>query len=200
LNFRKLKNLSLRNNSLTSIPPSISSLLSLKKLDLSGNKLSSLPHSIENLKNLTHLNIAKNNFSKIPEYIKSLQNLESIDIGNNPFVSLESFKFLFSNPKLILNLEQSIGSLNIPKKIINLWFDKKYDEIMQYYTPPITEIAQKYAQNPKSLTGHEFERFETEATNVVRDILELSLPKNDSMLKIINEKLKIDLNNGLKLM
>ncbi|QEE16549.1 leucine-rich repeat domain-containing protein [Promethearchaeum syntrophicum] len=200
LNFKKLKSLSLASNSLLYIPPSIGDLRNLQKLNLYNNKISSLPHTIENLQNLTHINIARNNFTTIPEYIKNLKNLKSIDIDKNPFVSLESFKFLYSNRKLIINGKQSIGSLNIPKKIKNLWFDGKYDEIMQYYTPPITEIAQKYAQDPKSLTGLEFERLETEATNEVRDILELSLPKDDSMLKIINDKLKFGLRNGLKLM
>ena len=71
---------------------------------------------------------------------------------------------------------------------------------MQYYTPPIAEIAQQYAQNPNSLTNHELKRLETEATNEVRDILELSLPTTDPILKFINEKLKIDLNNGFGLM
>ncbi len=50
------------------------------------------------------------------------------------------------------------------------------------------------------MTDHELERLKFEATQDVRDILELSLPKNDPILKIINEKLKIELNNGLELM
>jgi hypothetical protein len=46
----------------------------------------------------------------------------------------------------------------------------------------------------------EIERLKTEATNEVRDILELSLPNTDLILKILNEKLKIKLTNGFGLM
>ena len=208
LNFKKLSMLSLRSNSMSTIPSSIGDLRNLKELDLYNNNLSTLPHSIGNLKNLANLNIARNKFPKIPEYIKNLNNLKKIDISYNPFVSLESFKYLFSNPNLTIKsdfaiatyFKQTIGGLEIPKEVKNYWYERNYEKIMQYYTPPITEIAQIYAQNPKSLKNNELERLRTEATKEERNIIELSLPKNDPILKIINDKLKIDLKNGFGLM
>ncbi|QEE16135.2 leucine-rich repeat domain-containing protein [Promethearchaeum syntrophicum] len=208
LNFKKLTHLSLRTNSLTSLPQSIGNLRNLREMNLYNNELSSLPHSIKNLKNLTRLNIGRNNFTRIPENIKHLKNLESIDISYNPFVSLESFRYLFFNPALTIisdfasskNYKLSIGGLTIPKEVKNYWHEKNYEGIMQYYTPPIIEIAQKYAHNPKSLTHHELKRLETEVTEKERRILELTLPKNDPILRIINEKLKIELSNGFGLM
>lgn len=204
LNFKKLTHLSLRTNLLDSIPPSISSLSNLKELDLCDNNLSTLPHSMENLENLTHLNIAWNNFRKIPECIKHLKSLKSIDIGHNFFVSLESFKYIFSNPNLTIDRRFRDGFSfypdTTPKEVINYWYAGNYEKIMQYYTPPIAEIAQKYAKYPKSLTNHEIERLKFEAAKEERDILELSLSKDDPILKIINEKLKIQLRNGLGLM
>lgn len=208
LNFKKLTKLSLSYNFLNSIPPSIDSLHNLKEMNFYSNKLSTLPHSIENLPNLTHLNIGKNNFSTIPETIKNLKNLKTIDISYNPFFSLESFKYLFSNPELSITshfdiadyFKLTIGGLEIPKEVKNYWYERNYEKIIEYYTPPIAEIAQKYAQNPNSLTNHELIRLETEATNKVRDILELSLRDNDPILEMINRKFKIDLNNGLGIM
>ncbi len=205
LNLKKLTNLNLRNNCLSSIPPSIDILQNLRELNLSNNELSALPHTIRDLKNLTHLNISGNNFAKIPEYLK---NLKTIDISNNPFISLESFKYLFSNPNLTITSRlgpmdekyYSINSLKIPKKVKDYWYDGNYEKIIHYYTPSISEIAQKYAQAPKSLTNREIERLKDEATIEERNILELSLPKNDPILKIINEKLKINLKNGFELM
>nr|WP_147663016.1 leucine-rich repeat domain-containing protein [Candidatus Prometheoarchaeum syntrophicum]QEE16135.1 Leucine Rich repeats (2 copies) [Candidatus Prometheoarchaeum syntrophicum] len=208
LNFKKLTYLSLQSNSIPSIPESIGDLRNLREMNLYNNELSSLPHSIKNLKNLTRLNIGRNNFTRIPENIKHLKNLESIDISYNPFVSLESFRYLFFNPALTIisdfasskNYKLSIGGLTIPKEVKNYWHEKNYEGIMQYYTPPIIEIAQKYAHNPKSLTHHELKRLETEVTEKERRILELTLPKNDPILRIINEKLKIELSNGFGLM
>ncbi|QEE15186.1 hypothetical protein DSAG12_01010 [Promethearchaeum syntrophicum] len=150
----------------------------------------------------------RDNFSTIPETIKNLKILRIIDISYNPFVSLETFKYLFSNPNLTIisdftssvNYKLTIDGLNKPEKVKKLWMDHNYEGIMQYYTHPIVEIAQKYAQDSKSLTNHERLRLETEPTNEVRDILEFSLPKNDPILKIINDKLKIHLTNGFGLM
>ncbi len=204
LNFKKLTHLSLRSNLLTTIPPSIGSFLNLRELDLSKNILTALPHSVGDLKNLTHLNIAWNSFTKIPECIKNLKNLKTIDIGHNRFVSLETFKYLFSNPNLTIDrrFQDSFSFYpdTTPIKVLNYWYSRKYEKIMQYYTLSISEIAQKYAQNPKSLTHHELERLRFEATKDVRDILELSLPKDDPILKIINDKLKFELKNGFGLM
>ncbi len=208
LNFKKLTSLSLQSNSIPLIPESIGNLRNLQELNLYNNELSSLPHSIKNMKNLTNLNIGRNNFTRIPENIEYLKNLESIDISYNPFISLESFKYLFYNPKLSITSHftsrtehyLTIGGLKIPEKVKTLWHEKNYEGIMQYYTPPIIEIAQKYAHNPKSLTNHELKRLETEVTEKERRILELTLPKNDPILRIINEKLKIELSNGFGLM
>ena len=131
--------------------------------DLSENELTTLPHTIKNLENLTHQNISGNKFSKIPEHIKNLKNLKTINISNYPFISLESFKYFFSNPNLTITslLDPmsgkffSIDSLKIQKKVKDFYYDGNYEKIMQYYTPPIADITQNYALNPKSLANHE---------------------------------------------
>ncbi len=71
--LRKLKELSMSGNSITSISKKITYLKGLEVLNLSDNKLSELPSSIYRLRKLTHLILSGNNFNTA--YIKQLQQM-----------------------------------------------------------------------------------------------------------------------------
>lgn len=71
--LRKLKELSMSGNRITSISKKITYLKGLEVLNLSDNKLSELPSSIYRLRKLTHLILSGNNFNMA--YIKQLQQM-----------------------------------------------------------------------------------------------------------------------------
>ncbi len=64
-----LTSLSLRSNSLDSLPNCIGKLSNLTSLDVSGNNLDSLPDCIGKLRNLVSLDISYNNIGVVPENI-----------------------------------------------------------------------------------------------------------------------------------
>ena len=211
--LKNLKILCLSNGILESIPNTIGDLKNLLILSLNSNNLSSLPDSIKRHHNLKELDISSNRFRNIPKPIGELQNLKEINISYNPFKSLESFKYILKRPELKIictnfyprpsdHDDFAINALNLldlPEKVKNLWYDRKDDELIEYYNTSIFKIAEKYVKNSNLLTKHEIERLNYEAVIKERELLELYLPKDDDMILKINNRLKFNLANGFEL-
>ena len=73
-----MKNLSLDDNQITTIPDSIVELTQLTRLSLVNNQITKIPQSIENLTNLVNLDLTDNN-TLIPPV--SLRTRDLIRIG-----------------------------------------------------------------------------------------------------------------------
>eukprot|EP00002_Diphylleia_rotans_P003850 TRINITY_DN12732_c0_g1_i1.p1 TRINITY_DN12732_c0_g1~~TRINITY_DN12732_c0_g1_i1.p1 ORF type:complete len:825 (+),score=126.80 TRINITY_DN12732_c0_g1_i1:71-2545(+) len=84
----KIKVLELKGNRLSTLPDSISMMLSLEKLNLCGNCVSILPCGIINLKDLIQLNISDNKLSSIPDDIGSLHKLKQFLLGYNQITAI----------------------------------------------------------------------------------------------------------------
>jgi len=99
----KISSLSLTNNSLNSLPQTITLLKNVTYIDLSDNNFKTLPIEVFALTNLKHIKIQSNNrsFKTIGSGVSSLINLEKINLGNNwQLDGKEAIISLSSLPKL----------------------------------------------------------------------------------------------------
>ncbi|TBU00318.1 CCR4-NOT transcription complex deadenylase, partial [Hamiltosporidium magnivora] len=96
-----IKHLYINNNSLSSIPPSISLLKNLIVLDISRNYLRSLPNEIFLLNNLRELHASDNMISSIPLQIGSLYQLQRLNLNNNPLIEPYNTLYLESENSLL---------------------------------------------------------------------------------------------------
>jgi Leucine-rich repeat (LRR) protein len=81
-----LRELSLAQNRIVDIPPSVFALEKLEKMDLSNNQLKGCLHtSIGSLKNLTELILDGNTLTSLPESIGSLGKLKVLSLKDNAF-------------------------------------------------------------------------------------------------------------------
>ena len=94
---RSLKELSLRNINLKSLPTALFEFEFLEELDISNNQIEEIPATVQKFKNLKTLKISNNLLKNLPPNIASLQKLEVIDC---------SFNQLGKFPATILKLKQ----------------------------------------------------------------------------------------------
>jgi Leucine-rich repeat (LRR) protein len=80
--------LSLRYQSLTSLPPEIGQLTNLQSLDISMNSISELPQEIENLSKLTSINFTDNELKRVPPELGLLKKLETLHLYKNKLTTL----------------------------------------------------------------------------------------------------------------
>lgn len=78
-----LKDLSLAHNSLTSLPPAISSCRHLQRLNLESNKLTIVPEAIFSMAALRVLQLSDNSIDMIPSRLSELYMLRMLLVGNN---------------------------------------------------------------------------------------------------------------------
>ena len=95
--FIGIKNLTLDNNSLRSLPESIDNLSVLRILSVKGNKLCKLPKTMTRMQHLREMNLAENMFTQFPKEILSLK-LRVLDISENRIEEIP--KGLSKNPFL----------------------------------------------------------------------------------------------------
>lgn len=81
--LRHLRTLSLTNNKITEIHPSIIELDKLEILGMNYNELSSLPHWIGKLKSVKSLDFWHNHIEVLPIELAELDQLEYLTVGFN---------------------------------------------------------------------------------------------------------------------
>lgn len=82
----KLKELSLNNCWINTLPSSIWNLTQLKNLSMRGNSLTSLPSNIWNLTQLEYLSIGENSLMSLPSEMSNLSSLKYLHLQNNPWL------------------------------------------------------------------------------------------------------------------
>lgn len=87
---QSLQFLSLRDNLITWLPPSLSNLVNIVSLDFSANLLETLPRPIGGLVSLKHLVLSRNRLNRLPPSFRNLTSLETLDLSFNLFSSLPS--------------------------------------------------------------------------------------------------------------
>ncbi|XP_068160309.1 leucine-rich repeat-containing protein 30a isoform X2 [Antennarius striatus] len=80
--------LSLANNQLSSLPPSLSGLTKLRKLNLSHNLIAHIPGCVYNMKALVFLHLACNRLENLAENIQALVELKILIVEGNSLHSL----------------------------------------------------------------------------------------------------------------
>lgn len=86
--FASLKNLTMNNCKLLSLPEDFGQLRKLEVVSLSGNSLTQLPQSFSNLVNLKTLTVSGNLLTAFPEQLLPLQQLDSVDLSSNKISDL----------------------------------------------------------------------------------------------------------------
>lgn len=82
------KVLIIRNQSILTLPKTISQLTNLRVLNLANNQLKELPEEIGDLYNLEELSCENNLLTKLPESIRNLKKLSVINLDNNLFAEV----------------------------------------------------------------------------------------------------------------
>ncbi|PGH11449.1 hypothetical protein AJ80_07129 [Polytolypa hystricis UAMH7299] len=116
--LNRLEILDLRNNALTKLPDTLSSLVSLRLLNVAENQLSSLPSDAFRSLRLVELNAQKNRLKGhlFPTSINRLETLQVLDIANNSLEALSA-----TDDLSLPNLQQLLIDGNRMKKLPNVY-------------------------------------------------------------------------------
>ncbi len=145
---------------------------------------------------------------------ESFRNLRCKDLGlsKNPLINLSninieelgSYSFTVNNlslkGKALLSPIDYDGSVSDDvdvdehKRTI-----RNLEPIAKYYAKSPIVLAEQYYDDPNSLTAGELERLIWEATSVEREFLESNLSLDNEILKKINERLSVNLNEKYKI-
>ncbi|MDP1879738.1 MAG: hypothetical protein Q8K60_02200, partial [Parachlamydiaceae bacterium] len=145
----RLKILSISQQKLTKLPPSIFTLHSLGYLNLQYNNLQSLPPEIGNLKSLRHLFLSDNHLQSLPSEIDNLKSLVWLSFSANALQSLppqicnlKSLKLLFLTNNHLESLPPEIGNL---KSLSELKLDNNVN---------LTQLPQEICRLPSDCQIH----------------------------------------------
>ena len=191
-NLKSLEKLNIRFSRIKNLPESLGNLVSLKNLQLRENQLTSLPENIGNLVNLKDLNLNQNLVTFLPESIENLNSLENLDLGENPIKTLSYLSLNMLNHSRIY-----YNNLTRKGKILNE--ERRFDELVAYYSKTPNKLALQYISDPKSLTEDEMERLIHEMDKKDEKILESQLPLDDPLIKKIMERKSHKLSDGSKI-
>lgn len=108
--LKSLTYLSLNQNQLTNLPPSLGSLTSLEQLHIAGNKLQSLPMEIGRLSQLEILKVNNNRISTVPSCIGDCSSLFEVDLSSNLLTELPE---TFGNLQNVKTLHLSNNGLKL---------------------------------------------------------------------------------------
>ncbi|XP_059163717.1 leucine-rich repeat-containing protein 57-like isoform X2 [Physella acuta] len=104
--FASLKNLTISNSKLVSLPEDFGQLKKLEVINLSNNSLTKLPKSFSNLTNLKTLTLSGNSFKTFPTEILVLQQLDVVDLSQNSITQLPADMSGLQAVELNLNQNQ----------------------------------------------------------------------------------------------
>lgn len=116
--LKSLTVLSLNQNGLMSVPPSVGSLSSLRELHVANNKLTSLALEIGFLRQLEILNVKNNRLSDVPSHMGNCISLVEIDLSSNLLVDLPDTMGELQNLKA-LHLRNN-GLKSLPSTLFKL--------------------------------------------------------------------------------
>ena len=211
-NLKKLFFLNLNYNNIKLLPESFGNLVNLRQLLLWGNQLRWLPESIGDLSKLHEIELDNNRLIKMPEtfkklrcYFLTLENNPLISLSNINIESLEEYSFSINNltrkgQKLLKPIDadgsvyDSIDLDEHKRTIRNL------NPLAKYYEKSPLTLTEQYCNDPTSLTSNEVERLIWESTSTEREILESNLPCDNEIIKKINDRLSVNLNNQYKIL
>lgn len=119
--FINLQTLSLKDNSITSLPSNFSNLVDLTYLSLENNKLTVCPNSFNSLINLEILRLSDNKLTSLPNNLSILTKLERLHFSNNQVSSLDNVDFsaftkfieFYADGNKLSSLPNSIGDIEI---------------------------------------------------------------------------------------
>ena len=130
LSSLKIKSLSLANNSLNSLPPTIAKLTELEYVDLSNNNFVFLPTKLFELSKLKHIKIqsCNNTLKQVGDGVNKLKSLEKISLGGNWKLNGEQVIICLSKLPKLNELELSGCRLDkIPMEMANFSCLEKLD-------------------------------------------------------------------------
>ena len=120
--FKKLRYLYLKNNSIQTLPDEIRNLEKLKLIFLNDNQLKELNPEIKHLKRLDVLNLSNNNLSELPEELYELSYLTLLDVSGNGIERLSEDIYKL---KILESLDFSNNKLSIiPNSLLDLHYLK----------------------------------------------------------------------------
>jgi len=170
-------------------------------VNLTHNKLTSMPDSFKNYKIYDPpLDLAYNT-------IRSLSNVDKKHLAffldhfpeglvhhDLPEKIVDFFERFYSdydnqNPSEIINPEN-----------FDDYYKRKQDELFEYYKKSPRKLALQYANDQDSLSDEERERLAYEGGWKEREIIELKVTPNDSILAEITKRLTIEFPNGFKIL
>ncbi|KAM0681566.1 Glucose-repressible alcohol dehydrogenase transcriptional effector [Glugoides intestinalis] len=114
-----IKELSLNNNELESIPKDLFKLKNLEKLNLSHNKLRNIPPELGKAVSLRELHLNDNLISSVPMELGTLYNLDVLNLSNNPLIS--PFNSLCKDKALIHFCREN--NVSYPQPNDRAWID-----------------------------------------------------------------------------
>ncbi|WP_282038338.1 leucine-rich repeat domain-containing protein [Saccharicrinis aurantiacus] len=159
--LKRLKILSLDNNSIESVGSSIGNLRDLKMLSMIDNKLRILPDEMGDLKNIRYLNLDDNMIAELPESLSSLDKLEVLSLSGNEMTEIPSVIYSLKNLKELHLMDTNIATID--ERILNTKIEKLTicnKEVGQFNFDP------KMLANMKSLKS-----FRTSNLRVDKDLI-----------------------------
>ena len=146
--LNNIEKLYLNRNQIKSLPNVFFHLNKLKILNLNDNLLDSLPKSIGNLNQLESLSLINNKLTKLPESISKLNELKYLNLSNNPISFEERVKIIKLLPNVEIHFEYA-SQLNDPVGFFNSAL-KEYNNNNQsaaiYFCAKAIELRPDYTE------------------------------------------------------
>ncbi|MHA1618099.1 MAG: leucine-rich repeat domain-containing protein, partial [Promethearchaeota archaeon] len=158
--------LTLRRNSLATLPEKLGTLISLTKLDLYENKLISLPNPIARVKSLVNLNVGKNLLFTLPEWLKLLPKLHYLFLNDNPMPKEWQSKIQYSS-----GLDQYFS---YPDRWLNKCRENETLDIFDLTHPLLSCHGSYLLSKLKDIKTPVARELEMEIQNVTKDLQDLA--------------------------
>ena len=173
----------------------------MKYFNISHNNISSFPAGFDKVNGLVDLNIEVNEFTNLRELSNSLKNIQTLNLIGNPLRTLSPISHLIVSPGISNGMvEIQIDPLDLTPFGLQLLRSQNFELLHQYYAISPQVLASRYANDPNSLNSEELDRLIYEATHIERQLLMGSCTSDDPVLKAINGRFEITLDNGFQVL